>query len=135
VSANLIRVSPDHFQQLISWRGHTCEPTRGNGGLYKIDGFTAYNQLLTINEIFSTQPKHLPVDRTLNVTVPLKVKIRRPWQAPNKELDFFSALQQRVHDIEQKWPNQIINVFWSGGVDSTTAVTAFLLNLSDRSRL
>jgi hypothetical protein len=135
VSANLVKINPEYFQHIIHWKGYECVPTKGNGGLYKISGFDSYNKMLEINEIFSSQPRHFPVDRTLNISPPLKIKIRRPWQTPTIQLSLSEALEQRVKSIEQQWPNKKINVFWSGGVDSTAVVTAFLSNLSDHSQL
>lgn len=37
-------------------------------------------------------------------------------------------LMRRVMDIVQMYPNQVLNVLWSGGVDSTAIVLAFLVN-------
>lgn len=103
------------------------------GNLFKIDGFTDYNYILDINSVFSSNPNHLPIDRTNTTTNPIKWANIRNWSVPDCANSLESALEQivkRLSNIGKK-----INVFWSGGIDSTTIVTAFLQNLSDRSQL
>jgi len=94
------------------------------GKLHKVAGFDNYNQLLNINSIFSNSPAFDPVDRTNLALGPVTFSTVRSWAVPAKELDLHSALEKRVLDIcdtEQK-----INIFWSGGIDSTTIAVAFL---------
>jgi hypothetical protein len=77
----------------------------------------------------------MPVDRTLHVNVPLKYKIRRPWKTPRSEMSLDQALLARVQSIVDQWPQDRINIFWSGGIDSTLAVNAFLNHAKDLSQL
>ena len=128
-------VNRSYFKRMIDYRGYSCTPTRGEGGMFKISGFDSYNKMLSINEIFSTCPLPMPVDRTLNIQPPLKIKIRRPWKTPPKPLSLECALENRVHSISTQWPGEKINIFWSGGIDSTTIVNAFLRHLSDLSQI
>jgi hypothetical protein len=130
----LIQISSHYFKKLTAWQGFQTEPTCGNQ-FFKIQGYHSYNNLLSINEIFSTAPRPMPVDRTLAINVPLKYKVRRPWKAPGAEISLSQALTQRVNSLIAQWPGQRINVFWSGGIDSTVAVDAFLSNMSDLSQL
>ena len=77
----------------------------------------------------------MPVDRTFGVNIPFKYKVRRPWKTPGPETSLEQALTQRVHSIIKQWPHDHINLLWSGGIDSTLTVNAFLINASDLSQI
>jgi len=94
------------------------------GKLHKVKGFDNYNQLLSINHIFSSSPAFDPVDRTNRALGPVVFSPERPWVVPHCELDLDSALEKRVQNICHL--QQRINIFWSGGIDSTAIVVAFL---------
>lgn len=94
------------------------------GKLHKVKGFSNYNQLLNINGIFSKEPAFDPVDRTNLAPGPIRFAAPRPWNPPRDQIDLKTALQRRVLDICST--EKQINIFWSGGIDSTTIVTAFL---------
>lgn len=130
----MIQINPVYFKKLIDWKGYSVQPTLGDG-FFKIQGYTSYNALLSINEIFSTRPKPMPVDRTLHVNVPFKYKVRRPWKKPGPEISLEQALSLRVQSIIKQWPQEVINIFWSGGIDSTVTVNAFLANAPETSQL
>lgn len=130
----LIQFDSNYFKKLTKWKGFQIEPTRGNQ-FWKTQGYHSYNNLLSINEIFSTGPRPMPIDRTLAINIPVKYKVRRPWKTPAAEISLSQALAQRVNSLTTQWPGQRINVFWSGGIDSTTAVNACLSNMSDLSQL
>jgi hypothetical protein len=130
----LIQINSNYFEKLADWRGHQSVPTRGNQ-FFKMQGYHSYNNLLSINEIFSVGPRPMPVDRTSVVNIPLKYKVRRLWKTPGAEISLLQALSQRVYSLGAQWPQQRINVFWSGGIDSTVAANAFLSNMSDLSQL
>jgi hypothetical protein len=130
----LIQISSHYFKKLTEWQGYQTIPVRGNR-IFKIQGYHSYNNLLSINEIFSTAPMPMPVDRTSAINVPFKYKVRRLWKTPDAEISLSQALSQRVNSLIAQWPQQRINVFWSGGIDSTVAVDAFLSNMSDLSQL
>jgi hypothetical protein len=134
LNSSLIQINHHYFKKLIDWKGYSAEPTVGNG-LFKIQGYKSYNNLLSINEIFSKGPRPMPIDRTLNVNVPFKYTVRRPWKTPGPEISLEQALLQRVHSIITQWPQERINIFWSGGIDSTSVVNAFLINAPDLSQL
>lgn len=100
------------------------------GKLHKVKGFDRYNQLLNVNSVFSSNPAFDPVDRTNFAQGPVVFSAPRPWIVPTVEIDLKTALQRRVTDICNK--KEKINIFWSGGIDSTTIVTAFLRYAPDR---
>lgn len=123
-------VNDNFSNKLLKFNGY--EVIDRIGTLYKVKGFDNYNQLLNINSVFSSMPKFDPVDRTNFAQGPLIFSAPRPWTVPTTEIDLDTAMQRRVADIcntEEK-----INIFWSGGIDSTAIVTAFLQYAPDRSQ-
>jgi hypothetical protein len=121
----LVSVNHQYITQLLNWHGYQSEPA---GNLVKVQGFDDYNQLIDINKIFSNNPWGDVVDRTGTITGPLNFRILRPWQpaGPAKNLDEIFHLRVR-HYVDQ---NQKLNLFWSGGGDSTALVSAFLQHCS-----
>lgn len=119
-----------YFSQILQARGFHVEAV---GDLSKVEGFTGYNRLLDINSVFSNAPLFYPVDRTDTINLPMKWSNRAPWQVPEKSFNLEAAMSARVRYFAQQ--DCMINVFWSGGIDSTAIVTAFLKYLDDRSRL
>jgi hypothetical protein len=99
------------------------------GSLHKIKGFHNYNQLLNINRVFSDSPRFDPVDRTNQSLGAVVFSPVRPWRVPTVEISLEAALEHRVADICQS--TQKINILWSGGIDSTTIVVAFLKHAPD----
>lgn len=111
-------------------KGLTVEP---QGRLFYVQGFEDFNNIIEINRCFSSDPFGIPVDRTGTVHSPLNYKIYRPWQVPTQCGTLDEALQRRVLDLCQT--GETINVMWSGGIDSTTAVTAFLRHAPDLAQI
>lgn len=111
-----------YSKQLLEYSGFEILETLG--GLHKVKGFYNYNQLLNINNIFSNKPLFDPVDRTNLAHGPVVFSKPRPWITPTVEIDLKTAMQRRVDEICRI--GKKINIFWSGGIDSTTIVTAFL---------
>ena len=103
------------------------------GDLYKIPGFDRYNYLLDINSVFSTHPTFELKDRTSFCKSPVAYAAERAWTVPAYECTLDQALQHRVQDITGR--DQMVNLFWSGGIDSTTIVTAFLKHAADLKQL
>lgn len=118
------------LQRLLSWHGYESNLV---SNLIKVQGFKNYNLMVDLNSVFSSAPQWHPVDRTGFVKHPWQQKITRPWQVPTKKLTLDQAVSKRVADIELL--DQKINVYWSGGIDSTTVVTGFLKYLKNKSQL
>lgn len=95
-----------------------------HGYLHKIQGFDSYNHLLSLNSIFSSEPKFDPVDRTGKAVGAVRFAAPRPWQVPQQQIDLHTAMQRRVQEISAR--NEPINIMWSGGIDSTAILVAFL---------
>lgn len=103
------------------------------GNVFKAHGFEDHNYLVDINRVFSNYPTYSIIDRTCSVPQPLQYHVPRPWCMPTQQLTLDQAFENRVTEFEKT--GQKINVFWSGGIDSTTAVTAFLKHLKNPNQL
>jgi hypothetical protein len=127
-----------YFQKILQYHGLEYYPTsdmpdRSSGNQQKIHGFDQYNNLLDINLCFSTRPANDVKDRTGMTKMPYSIYYR-PWSMPEKEPDSFEqCLVDRVHEICQL--GQKINLLWSGGIDSTAMVVAFLKTTECHSQL
>lgn len=122
-------VNFQYSKKLLEFNGFEVIETCGT--LHKTKGFDKYNYLLEINSIFSNNPKFDLVDRTNMALGPIVYAAERPWKIPKIELDLETALKKRVADICGM--NQKINLMWSGGIDSTAIVVAFLQYAPDLS--
>jgi hypothetical protein len=129
-SALVETVNQVYFQKLLSYKEFCYENI---GALIKIKGFDHYNSLVDINSIFSSSPKFFPIDRTNVSANPIKWGNVRPWIVPTEQLSLDSAMSLMVKRISSS--GEKINVFWSGGIDSTAITTAFLQCLDDLSQL
>ena len=119
------------LNKLLKWKSYV---TVGHCGLLsKFEGFAEFNFLVDINSIFSNLPKDMPRDRTQTVRSPVNLQINRPWVAPTEHMSLNESLSRRVASLTMQ--NQKINIFWSGGVDSTTMLTAFLKHSTDLQQL
>lgn len=126
----LVSTHPTHFRKLLRSQGYQLEPV---GQLLKVKGFNRYNRLIDINSIFSTNPNFPIIDRTGQISGPVRWARVRPWQVPDQTLTLEQAMQQRVQELAAG--NQPINLFWSGGIDSTAVLTAMLRFLPELSQL
>jgi len=115
---------------LLSWYGRDTEY---EADILRFKGFDQYNYLVEINRMFSNGPKGQPLDRTGNIHLPLKYDTRRPWKFINTPMSLEDALSARVSDLLSRGVK--VNLLWSGGIDSTTMVNAFLSNAQDHSQL
>jgi len=109
-------------KQLLEFNNYSLN--ENVGWLYKIEGFDRYNRLLDINAMFSTMPRHDPVDRCQFAVGPVCYSPERRWTIPQSEISLESALEKRVTELCQS--NQTLNLMWSGGIDSTALVVSFL---------
>lgn len=123
-------LNPYYSSRLLRFNGFNVMEIVGS--LLKVEGFDDYNQLLEINRLFSTNPIHDPVDRTDRIKGPVRWAPVRPWHVPTIELDLETALQKRVENICTL--DERINLFWSGGIDSTAIVVSFLQYADDLKR-
>jgi len=126
----LVSTNNAFFQRILTY--HNIQYHTANR-LYKFKNFDSYNNMIAINEVFSKAPEFHPVDRTGLVVSPLNYDIRRPWTIPDQQLTLDQALSRRVENLTDT--QQPVNLFWSGGVDSTTMVTAFLKHAPDKKQL
>lgn len=122
--------NPMYIERLLKFSNIEHEM---HGQLFTQPGFAAHNHLVQINSIFSSQPKFDLVDRTQTVHQPLKYYVDRAWTVPTAAMSLDQAMQSRVEDILAE--HELVNIFWSGGIDSTAVVTAFLKYCSDLQRI
>lgn len=126
----LVSVNYQYFHRVLAWRGLRTEPV---GKLYKTKGFDHHNRLIEINNIFSSCPMGDAVDRTHTIAGPLKFKVLRPWQPATAPQSLDEVFESRVNYYLKQ--NQGLDLFWSGGADSTALVVAFLKHCTNIDQL
>lgn len=128
--SQILQLDPSYFDRVVADKNLKLEKV---GDLCKIHGYNAYNYLIDINTLFSASPSGEPTDRTGNVRTPVKIYAGRSFETRDQIIDIEQACASRVTDLELQ--NKMINVMWSGGIDSTAVVTAMLKHLRDLSQL
>lgn len=123
-------INPAYQNKLLKIKNVNFEPV---GQLFKVDGFAQHNFLVDINSVFSSAPAFGLVDRTCTIKQPVKYHVPRPWKQPNKSCTLDQAAKSTVDSIVSSEPK--INIMWSGGIDSTFVVTAFLKHHTDLSQI
>ena len=129
---NIVKTSWPYFQKLLQYHGLEYYPTteRPNwwsGNQQKIKGFSEYNNLLNINITLAAnlRPSNDIADRTLKTRMPFRMHVARPWNPPtHHDLTINQCFELRAKEIANT--DQKINLFWSGGIDSSAMVIAFL---------
>ena len=118
-----------YFQKLLQYHGLNFTPTYSNssiwgGDLLKFSGFDDYNFLADINLCFSSRPAGIIRDCTNTVKFPFLTQSTGTWKIPVQVPDLETCFFNRVKNIEAD--NSIVNLLWSGGIDSTAMVVAWL---------
>jgi len=129
-NSKVLAVNADYLPRLFQYYNISTEQV---GRIIKIKDFLDYNYLIDINKIFSLNPEWYPIDRTGCVHHPLNWEQLNIWQAPSIQLSLEQALESRVEELSKL--DQKINLYWSGGIDSTTMVTAFLKHSKNLNQL
>ncbi len=126
----LVCWNSQYLSKILTWKNISFEII---GSLYRLPDYKSHSQLIDINSIFSTDPRFEPIDRTLQTVSPWQIHIPRPWKIPTQQCTLAQAMELRVLQLSSY--NKKINIFWSGGIDSTTAVNACLQHLPNLSQL
>lgn len=126
----LLATNPQYFSKILKWKNIPYEFV---GNLYKVTGFNNYNRLIDTNSIFSTYPFGEIVDRTKTTNMPFKYKVLRDWKIPESCLSFEDLMFNQV--MRHVCSNKKINLCWSGGIDSTAMLVAFLKHAPELSQL
>jgi hypothetical protein len=126
----IVALDSQRTQQILAWKSYSTESV---GQIFKVAGFDNYNHLVDINRVFSSMPTGMPVDRTQQAVLPVKFHQYRTWTVPTQSWSLAEALAHRVTALEAM--GQHINLFWSGGIDSTAMVVAFLKHSTARQQL
>jgi hypothetical protein len=127
----LYQTSDVFFKSLLSYRDIGFKEIGSHQ--YKIQGFREYNYLVDINSCFSTNPSGDIIDRTNRVAMPFNFHIDRPWVDKSAPIDLDQCFELRVKDLTTN--NQKLNLFWSGGIDSTAMVVGFLKHCTNLNQL
>jgi len=127
---SIVHTNSLYFDKIFAWQGLETESV---GGIHKFTNASNYNYLVDINKIFSNSPTGHPIDRTGFAVCPVKFHIDRVWTVPTQQKTLDQALKERVTTLTNS--QQKINIFWSGGIDSTTMVTAFLKHAENKNQL
>jgi len=127
---DLICWNPVYVESILTWKSIEFKKI---GDLFRLPDYESHAMIIDINSVFSSDPRYEPVDRTLQTQAPYRTHVTRPWQVPKQQWTLDLALQRRADQLITT--GKKINVFWSGGIDSTTAVTALLQNVPDLSQL
>jgi hypothetical protein len=118
--SKIIQTQPYFFKKILTYYDINCW---GDQQL-KVSGFQHYNWLIDINACFSDYPTGDIIDRTCTIQQPWLVHVQRPWKKPISTLTLNQCFEQRVQELCQQ--SQQINLFYSGGIDSTAMAIAFL---------
>jgi hypothetical protein len=121
VKPELLETNVQYFHRILDWKNIKYEFA---GNLLKIEGFADYNNMVSINSVFSSYPFGELVDRTKSIKLPFKFKVLREWKVPTSFLPFDEVVKKRVDELLAT--NKKINICWSGGIDSTCMLVGFL---------
>jgi hypothetical protein len=130
MNSGILQVNHRFFNKILTYHKVKYSPV---AEIYKFDNFNEYNYLVDVNSIFSNSPSGLIIDRTASIKMPLLMHLDRPWTIPTSHLDFDQCFQHRVNELTEKYNS--INIFWSGGIDSTAVLVGFLNHCRDLRKL
>jgi hypothetical protein len=121
---------PIYFKKIIEYHGFKIINNNKSAKQFFIAEFGEYNHLLDMNHCFSKAPVGDIVDRTQTVDSPFNFYLERPWKpAEDFGMSFDDCMTSRVQELIAT--KQKLNLFWSGGIDSTATVVAFLSTLDN----
>jgi len=103
------------------------------GNQRKIKNYNEYNYLIDVNNCFSTEPRGDIIDRTGQIQMPFNYHIDRPLAVKSTVLELDKCFELRITELCNT--NNKLNLFWSGGIDSTAMVIGFLKHCSNLSQL
>lgn len=129
-TTSIAAINPLYQKKLLEIHQVDHEPV---GDLFKVTGYSDHNHLVDINRIFSAAPGFGLADRNGYVKHPIKNYTPNSFDVPDKVYSLDQAAKATVEMISAAGTK--INVFWSGGIDSTFITTAFLKHLADLSQL
>jgi hypothetical protein len=126
----LLYLNKNHEEHIVKWQQANYEKYHS---FIKINDFDEYNYLIEFNHFVEPKDYDPIIDRTQSITHPYNYKVIRPWVPPASSPTIENFFEQRVQEyLDQQ---QHINIFWSGGIDSTAIVAAFLIHARDHSQI
>ena len=126
----LLTVNPEYFYRTLDWHHQSYQLV---GNLARVEGFDRYNNFIDLNAVFSAYSAGDPVDRTSTVTGPFAFAVQRHWQAPTFNGDLEQVFEHRVKTLLDS--GKTLNLCWSGGIDSTSMLVAFLKHATNIDQL
>jgi len=118
-----------YFQKFLKFHNMEFTPVCPGPGIWggdqqKISGYREYNFLIDINLCLSSYPSSLVRDRTNSIKFPFLTESAATWSIPDQAPDLETCFSNRVTSLESQYP--VVNLLWSGGIDSTAMVVAWL---------
>jgi hypothetical protein len=118
-----------YFQKVLTYHGldispMSDKPCTWGGDQQKVKGFTDYNFILDLNLCLSESPRGLVRDITGSIKFPFLTEPGLLWTIPTSNPNLEFCFKNRVKEIEKNY--QTVNLMWSGGIDSTSMVVAWL---------
>lgn len=126
----LLAINIEYFHKLLNWKNIKYDFA---GNIFRVPGFSDYDKILDINCVFSKFPFGDLVDRTKTVKHPFKFKVLREWVPPSTCMSFDDLMYNQV--MRHICTNKKLNICWSGGIDSTTMLVAFLKHAPELSQI
>lgn len=128
-SPKIIKSTWPYFKKLLTYHGLDAITTYKNPSIWggdqmKISGYNEYNFLLDINLCLSDRPSGLVRDRTNSIQFPFLTQTTGAWSIPDQNPDLETCFANRVKILESQ--HSVVNLLWSGGIDSTAMVAAWL---------
>lgn len=136
--SGILTISAAHntfFSTLLNWYGYNCGNDYPEWGYcsqlfsyYTVKGFQEQVDLYLTHKIIQNPYCWGDVaDRTQKLRLPFKWHVRQPWAVPTQtNLSYTDVVNKRVQDLVSKGKH--IYILYSGGIDSSTIVSAFIAN-------
>lgn len=131
MTAQIYRTESKYFTKLLGYHGVAHHRSAAHSSHLYFDGYTDYNHLVTIDNFFKKKPNGDITDRTLQTSMPYKLRVMIPYQDPIADISVDDFFQRRISYIESI--SDRINIMYSGGIDST-AIVAGVIKYGDTHR-
>ena len=120
----IIAFNKNFEKQILKWQQFDILPVDNS---IKVKGLEEYNHLVDLNlTLDASWFMCALIDRSKFISSPYNFKIQRPWRPPASSITLEKFFEKRVQDYCKH--NTNINLFWSGGIDSTAVIVAFLIH-------
>ena len=130
----ILKTLPVYFNKVLKYHGLVNELQEEKFKQFSVTGFEQWNMLQKINNCFSNNARGDIIDRTEFSKCPVNYHKTRTWSVPTSNiLSLDDCFRLRVTELTST--NQKINLFWSGGIDSTSVLIGFLKHCNNINQL